>query len=63
MASITTRLLHHLALFLFLTQLTHSALVPKTNNQPALKPQASNTYIVHANHLAKPPHFASLEHW
>ncbi|PUZ72641.1 hypothetical protein GQ55_2G411300 [Panicum hallii var. hallii] len=63
MASITTRLLHHLALLLFLTQLTHSALVSKTNNQPALKPQASNTYIVHANHLAKPPHFASLEHW
>ncbi|PUZ72640.1 hypothetical protein GQ55_2G411200 [Panicum hallii var. hallii] len=63
MASITTRLLHHLALFLFLTQLTHSALVPKTNNQPALKPRASNTYIVHANHLAKPSHFASLKHW
>jgi len=63
MASITTRLFHHLALFLYLTHLTHSALVPKTNNQPALKPQASNTYIVHANHLAKPPHFTSLEHW
>ncbi|KAG2646355.1 hypothetical protein PVAP13_2KG492700 [Panicum virgatum] len=64
MASITTNLLmHHLALFLLLAQLTGSALVPKTNNQPALKPQASSTYIVHANHLVKPPHFASLEHW
>ncbi|CAN6212120.1 unnamed protein product [Urochloa humidicola] len=63
MASIITRLSHHLALSLFLAQLTNSALVPQINNQPALKPQASNTYIVHANHLAKPPHFASLEHW
>ncbi|CAM0145376.1 unnamed protein product [Urochloa decumbens] len=63
MASIITRLLHHLTLFLFLAQLTNSVLVPKVNNQPALKPLASNTYIIHANHLAKPPHFTSLKHW
>ncbi|CAN6225792.1 unnamed protein product [Urochloa humidicola] len=65
MASIATRLLHHLALFLFLflVQLTNSALVPKITNQPALKPLPSSTYIVHINHLAMPPHFASLEHW
>ncbi|CAL5085972.1 unnamed protein product [Urochloa decumbens] len=65
MASIATKLLHHLALLLFLAQLTNSALVPKITNldQPALKPLAPSTYIVHANHLAKPPQFASLEHW
>jgi subtilisin family serine protease len=50
-------------MFLFLAQFTNSALVPEINNRPELKPQASNTYIVHANHLAKPPHFASLQHW
>ncbi|TVU01257.1 hypothetical protein EJB05_53296, partial [Eragrostis curvula] len=57
------RLLHHLAVFLLLTQFTHSTLVPKNKNHPKLKPHASNTYIVHANHLAKPPNFASLDHW
>ncbi|WVZ66481.1 hypothetical protein U9M48_015691 [Paspalum notatum var. saurae] len=59
----TTRLLHHLALFLLLVQLGDAALAPKVKIHAELKPQPSSTYIVHANHLAKPPHFASLEHW
>ncbi|XP_034580222.1 subtilisin-like protease SBT1.8 [Setaria viridis] len=63
MASTMTWLLRHLVMFLFLAQFTNSALVPEINSRPELKRQASNTYIVHANHLAKPPHFASLEHW
>ncbi|XP_062190368.1 subtilisin-like protease SBT1.8 [Phragmites australis] len=63
MASTINRLLHHIALFLLLAQLTDSALVPKTDNHPDHKPQQSNTYIVHANYLAKPPHFATPEHW
>ncbi|XP_062188585.1 subtilisin-like protease SBT1.8 [Phragmites australis] len=65
MASMVTRLLHHLTMFLLLAQLTESALIPKIKNhpEPEIKPQPSNTYIVHANHLAKPAHFATLEHW
>jgi subtilisin family serine protease len=63
MASINTRLLYSFALFLFLaTPLTDSSLLPKINSQPAL-PSTSSTYIVLADHLAKPPHFATLEHW
>ncbi|OEL22744.1 Subtilisin-like protease SBT1.8 [Dichanthelium oligosanthes] len=63
MASITTKLLRHLALFLFLVQLADPALASKIKNHAAVKPQPSSTYIVHANHLAKPPHFATLDHW
>ncbi|TVU38243.1 hypothetical protein EJB05_11601, partial [Eragrostis curvula] len=63
MAAMNARLLHHLAVFLLLAQFTHSALVPNSKNHPELKPRASNTYIVHANHLAMPPNFASLDHW
>ncbi|PUZ72653.1 hypothetical protein GQ55_2G411600 [Panicum hallii var. hallii] len=63
MASITTKLLHHLALFLFLVQLTGLVLASKIKSHAALKPQPPSTYIVHANHLAKPPHFATLEDW
>ncbi|KAL6657721.1 hypothetical protein ACP70R_005501 [Stipagrostis hirtigluma subsp. patula] len=60
---ITTKLLHLLALFLVLAQLTDSALVPKMKSHPELKPQASNAYIVHANHLAMPSHFATPQDW
>jgi subtilisin family serine protease len=63
MASIVTKLLRHVALLLFLMQLTDPALASKIKNHAALKPQPWSTYIVHANHLAKPPHFATLEHW
>ncbi|OEL22742.1 Subtilisin-like protease SBT1.4 [Dichanthelium oligosanthes] len=42
----------------FLNQLlTDPVLASKIKNHAPLKPQPSNTYIVHANHLA------SLEHW
>ncbi|GJN32869.1 hypothetical protein PR202_gb21408 [Eleusine coracana subsp. coracana] len=57
-----TRLLHLLVVFLLL-QLTNPALVPRIKNHPELKPRALNTYIVHANHRVKPPHFANLEQW
>ncbi|TVU01277.1 hypothetical protein EJB05_53316, partial [Eragrostis curvula] len=50
--------LHYVALFLLLAQITHSAPIPKTRNHTDL-----STYIVHAGHLAKPTHFAKLEHW
>jgi len=65
MATTITRLLHHLALFLLLVQFADAVLTPKTKNHAALKPQSttSTTYIVHANDLAKPPHFRSLEDW
>ncbi|KAF8664571.1 hypothetical protein HU200_054754 [Digitaria exilis] len=63
MVSIVTRFLYHLALFLFLVQLTYPALASKIKNHAALKPQPSRTHIVHVNHLAKPLHFATLEHW
>ncbi|KAF8664245.1 hypothetical protein HU200_054787 [Digitaria exilis] len=63
MASINTRLLRHLALFLFLAPLTDSSLAPKINSQSTFKSQPSSIYIVHANHLAKPSHFATLGHW
>ncbi|NP_001159342.1 putative subtilase family protein precursor [Zea mays] len=64
MATTITRLLHHLALFLLIVEFADAVLIPKTKNHAALKPQASSTtYIVHANDLAKPPHFRSLEEW
>ncbi|TVU38241.1 hypothetical protein EJB05_11598, partial [Eragrostis curvula] len=64
MAAMSHRLLHQLALAVFLlAPLTDSALVPKIKNHTELKPQASNIYIVHANHLAKPSHFVDLEQW
>ncbi|CAN6219337.1 unnamed protein product [Urochloa humidicola] len=63
MAPVITKLLRYLALFLFLVQLTDPAVASKIKNHTALKPQPPSTYIVHANHLAKPPHFTSLEHW
>ncbi|KAJ1291586.1 hypothetical protein BS78_02G326900 [Paspalum vaginatum] len=63
MASIITSLLRHLALFLLLAQLTGPALASKIKSHVAIKPQPSSTYIVHANHLEKPLHFATLEHW
>ncbi|KAF0902544.1 hypothetical protein E2562_018046 [Oryza meyeriana var. granulata] len=63
MASTTSKPLQYLALFLLLAQLTHSAFIPKLKNRTEHKPQLSNTYIVHANHLLKPFRFATLEHW
>ena len=64
MATTITRLLHHLALFLLVVQFADAVLIEKTKNHIALKPQSSSTtYIVHANDLAKPPHFGSLEEW
>jgi subtilisin family serine protease len=64
MATIITRFLHHLALFLLIVQFADAVLIPKTKNYAALKLQSSSTtYIVHANDLAKPPHFGSLEEW
>jgi subtilisin family serine protease len=64
MATTITRLLHHLALFLLIVEFTDAVLIPKTKNHAALKPPASSTtYIVHANDLAKPSHFRSLEEW
>lgn len=63
MAALSTKLFHTLVVLLLLTQLTNSALLPKMKNHRENKPQASNTYIVHCNHLAKPPHFADLEQW
>ncbi|GJN11266.1 hypothetical protein PR202_ga29444 [Eleusine coracana subsp. coracana] len=32
-------------------------------NHAEVKPQATNIYIVHTSHVAKPPHFADLEQW
>ncbi|CAL5083709.1 unnamed protein product [Urochloa decumbens] len=63
MAPIATKRLRYFALFLFLVQLTDPALASKIKNHTALKPQPPSTYIVHANTLAKPPHFTTLEHW
>ncbi|KAK3127514.1 hypothetical protein QOZ80_7AG0574430 [Eleusine coracana subsp. coracana] len=63
MAAVKTRVLHLLAVFLFLVQLTHPALVPRIKNHPDLKPRASNIYIVHTNHQAKPSQFANLDQW
>uniref|UniRef100_J3MMD1 Subtilisin-like protease n=1 Tax=Oryza brachyantha TaxID=4533 RepID=J3MMD1_ORYBR len=63
MASSTSKPLQSLALFLLLAQLTNSAFVPKPKNRIEHRPQLSNTYVVHANHLLKPPRFATLEHW
>ncbi|KAL6855998.1 hypothetical protein ACP4OV_018800 [Aristida adscensionis] len=57
------RFLHHLAAFFLLAHLTGAAFVPKIKNHPKPKLQPLNTYIVHANHLSKPPHFATLDHW
>ncbi|KAL6856170.1 hypothetical protein ACP4OV_018972 [Aristida adscensionis] len=57
------RFLHHLAVFLLLAHLAGAAFVPKMKSRPETKLQPSNTYIVHANHLSKPPHFATLDHW
>ncbi|TVU01262.1 hypothetical protein EJB05_53301, partial [Eragrostis curvula] len=58
MASTITISLHYVTLFLLLAQITHSAPIPKTKNHTDL-----STYIVHADYLAKPAHFAKLEHW
>ncbi|CAN6183953.1 unnamed protein product [Urochloa humidicola] len=63
MAPIITKLFRYLALFLFLVQLTDPALASKIKNHTALKPQPPGIYIVHANLLAKPSHFTTLEHW
>ncbi|CAD6237994.1 unnamed protein product [Miscanthus lutarioriparius] len=64
MATTITRLLHHLALFLLVVQFADAVLLPKTKNHAALKPQSTSIiYIVHANDLAKPPHFGYLEEW
>ena len=64
MATTITRLLHHLALLLLVVQFADAVFVPKTKNYAVLKPQSwGTTYIVHANFLAKPPHFGSLKEW
>ncbi|RLN35424.1 subtilisin-like protease SBT1.7 [Panicum miliaceum] len=63
MASMIRHPLLCLALLPLLSQLAHSALIPKPKNLTDHKHRASNTYIVHADHLAKPPHFATLGHW
>ncbi|TVU01258.1 hypothetical protein EJB05_53297, partial [Eragrostis curvula] len=59
MASRISISLHYVTLFLLLAQISHSsAPIPKTKNHTEL-----STYIVHADHLAKPSHFAKVEHW
>ncbi|KAL6657760.1 hypothetical protein ACP70R_005540 [Stipagrostis hirtigluma subsp. patula] len=63
MASMTSLPLQYLLLFLLLAQLIDSAVIPRSKNNVQQKPQPWNTYIVHANHLARPSHFATLEHW
>ncbi|OEL12895.1 Subtilisin-like protease SBT1.8 [Dichanthelium oligosanthes] len=63
MASMSSLPLLYLPLLLLLPQLSHSAPIPQPKNLAHQKPQPWNTYIVHANHLAKPPHFATLGHW
>ncbi|CAN6168495.1 unnamed protein product [Urochloa humidicola] len=54
-----------LALLPLVSQLSNSAPTPQPKNlTDQHKPhQPSSTYIVHANHLAKPSHFATHGHW
>ncbi|CAL5083577.1 unnamed protein product [Urochloa decumbens] len=49
-----------LALLPLLSQLSHSAPIPQPKN---LTDQPSSTYIVHADHLTKPSHFATHGNW
>ncbi|WVZ66484.1 hypothetical protein U9M48_015694 [Paspalum notatum var. saurae] len=58
MAPLSASPLRCLSLLLLLAQA--SASVPTTPSSPS---RASNTYIVHTDHLAKPSHFSALDRW
>ncbi|KAJ1294243.1 hypothetical protein BS78_01G131000 [Paspalum vaginatum] len=54
-----------LTFWLLLAQLARSAPIPPPSgpSRGTNEPQPSHAYIVFTDHVAKPPHFATLEHW
>ncbi|KAL6657692.1 hypothetical protein ACP70R_005472 [Stipagrostis hirtigluma subsp. patula] len=65
MASMTPSPLHCVAVLLLLARLTHSVAIvpPSSGRHHEHEPEIPNAYIVHTDHLSKPSHFATLEHW
>nr|CAB3474016.1 unnamed protein product [Digitaria exilis] len=53
----------NMTLFLLLAVLTRSAPIPEPQNHEEIKPPPLNTYIVHADHLAKPSPLSTHEDW
>ncbi|OEL34387.1 Subtilisin-like protease SBT1.6 [Dichanthelium oligosanthes] len=67
MASMTLTPLHCLTFWLLFAQLAGSVAIPPpsgpSTGQHKHEPRPSNAYIVYTDHVAKPSHFATLEHW